>query len=186
MGWITVAVHPPSTVLGRLADPEKLRAFSAVALGATSVREVATETGVEPEEAARAIASLARVGLVRQGADGLEVAADTLSVAARSAAGTRIRADLGDATPEEEAVVRNFVDAYGRIQLLPAREKKRRIVLEWAARRVKPDRTYTEPEINAILVELHDDHVTLRRLLVDEGLLERDAGAYRRAITAAT
>jgi hypothetical protein len=32
-----------------------------------------------------------------------------------------------------------------------------------------------------LLSSLHDDHVTLRRHLVDAGLLERSKGIYRRA-----
>jgi hypothetical protein len=33
--------------------------------------------------------------------------------------------------------------------------------------------------VNGILLELYDDYVTLRRLLVDDGLLTRRAGVYR-------
>jgi hypothetical protein len=35
--------------------------------------------------------------------------------------------------------------------------------------------------VNELLTSLHDDHAALRRYLVDEGLLERKAGVYRRA-----
>jgi hypothetical protein len=55
------------------------------------------------------------------------------------------------------------------------------MVLEWAAAQVEPGRAFSEREINVVLGELHDDHVTLRRLLVDAGLLERAAGIYRRS-----
>jgi hypothetical protein len=41
-----------------------------------------------------------------------------------------------------------------------------------AATRFEPNR---EREVNAVLEEVHDDYVTLRRYLVDEGLLERNA-----------
>ena len=41
--------------------------------------------------------------------------------------------------------------------------------------RFEEEREDAEPEVNAILEPVHNDYVTLRRLLVDEGLLEREA-----------
>ncbi len=39
---------------------------------------------------------------------------------------------------------------------------------------------YAEREVNAIIQRRHDDAATLRRYLVDEGLLDRAAGEYWR------
>ncbi|MDP9233795.1 MAG: DUF2087 domain-containing protein, partial [Actinomycetota bacterium] len=39
---------------------------------------------------------------------------------------------------------------------------------------------YEEREVNRILKRYHDDYATLRRYLVDEGFLSRDAGKYWR------
>ena len=61
-------------------------------------------------------------------------------------------------------MLRNFVDADGRIRELPAREAKRQLVLEYVATRFEPGREYAEKRVNEILLEFHDDHVTLRRL----------------------
>jgi hypothetical protein len=44
-----------------------------------------------------------------------------------------------------------------------------------------PDREYSEDEVNQILQSVHSDHATLRRYLVDAGLLRRERGVYRRA-----
>jgi hypothetical protein len=178
---MTATAPSPSVALGRLADERRLRVFAALALGSRTVEEVADATELQPEEAARALASLVKAGLVIQGSDGLEVDRSALAGAARAASTPRIRPTLANATPEQEAIVRNFVDENGRLESLPARDAKRRVVLEWAAAHVQPGRVYTEREINVTLAELHDDHVTLRRLLVDAGLLEREAGSYRRA-----
>ena len=52
---------------------------------------------------------------------------------------------------------------------MPAREAKRRLVLEYVAQRFEPDREYDEQQVNGVLLELFDDYVTLRRFLVDEG-----------------
>jgi hypothetical protein len=171
---------PPALVLGRLADERRLRALAAVALGARRVGDVADRAGLSSDEAARALAQLSGVGIVVSGDQGLEIDHGTLARAARAASTPRPRPDLSDATPEQAVVLRNFVDGDGRIRALPARAGKRRLVLEYVAGRFDPRCEYREQEVNDVLVRLHDDHASLRRLLVDEGFLTRDAGIYRR------
>jgi hypothetical protein len=53
-------------------------------------------------------------------------------------------------------------------------------VLDYFAGRFEPGRDYSEPEVNELLAAYYDDYVTARRLLVDEQLLQRSAGIYRR------
>ena len=50
----------------------------------------------------------------------------------------------------------------------------------------EPGRTYTEREVNQVLVEFNDDVATLRRGLVDAGLLERENSIYWRGMDAET
>jgi hypothetical protein len=40
--------------------------------------------------------------------------------------------------------------------------------------------TYPERQVNAILQEVDPDYATLRRYLVDAGLMQRDQGVYWR------
>lgn len=169
---------PPALVLGRLADDRRLRVFSAIVLGASSVVEIATRTGLTEDETARALAHLVGVGLVRQGERGLEVDLRVLAAAARAASKPRERPPVEGATPDQEAVVRNFLTPSGRLGSLPAREGKRRLVLEWVAGRFEAGRRYSEKEVNGVLLGIHDDPASLRRFLVDEGLIEREAGTY--------
>ena len=175
---------PPALVLGRLADERRLRALAAVALGATSAAEVAERAGLSDAETARALAHLLGTAIVVQGERGLEVSLRTFSEAARTASTPRRRPVFEGATPEQAAVLRNFADEDGRITALPARAGKRRLVLEYVAARFEPDREYAEREVNGRLLAIHDDPASLRRFLVDEGLLEREAGVYRRVAPA--
>ena len=41
--------------------------------------------------------------------------------------------------------------------------------------------TYPEAEVNDVLRRYHDDYAALRRYLVDEGFLTREAGVYWRS-----
>ncbi|MGA7827740.1 MAG: metalloregulator ArsR/SmtB family transcription factor [Geobacteraceae bacterium] len=69
---------------------------------------------------------------------------------------------------------------YGRLEKLPAQHKKRLIVLEQFALRFKQGRRYDEQEVTELILPVFDDYCTVRRLLVDEGLLRRDGNSYWR------
>src|SRR5262245_46809460 len=112
----------PARVLGRLADEQRLRVLAAVALGATTVRDVAESADVPEADAARALGQLLGAGLVTQTGSGLEVDLTAFANAAREASPPRRPPALGDATPEQAAVLWNFVDGDGRLRSLPARE----------------------------------------------------------------
>jgi hypothetical protein len=170
----------PSRLLGHLADSNRLRVLAAVVLRESRVAGIAEGTGLTEEEVARALGHLVSAGVVVQAADGLHADARVFADAARAASPPRVKPDLSDATPEQAAVLRNFVGGDGRVDALPARSARRRLVLEYLATRFEPSRDYGEREVNAVLEQVHDDYVTLRRYLVDEGLLERSAGVYRR------
>ncbi|WP_433799446.1 DUF2087 domain-containing protein [Actinomycetospora sp. CA-084318] len=71
----------------------------------------------------------------------------------------------------------------GRLDRLPARWERKRIVLRHVAEtRFDPDSVYTEREVDDVLAALCDggsaDRVTVRRLLVDLHLLRREHGRY--------
>lgn len=86
---------------------------------------------------------------------------------------------LGAAKEDEEVVLRTFF-RNARLTQIPAKESKRRIVLERIAVEFEPGVRYAEREVNAILGRSFDDHVALRRYLVDGGFLSRDRGEYWR------
>lgn len=78
------------------------------------------------------------------------------------------------------AVFRAFVTG-GRVTTVPAKRAKRLILLDLVAQRFEPGQRYPEVEVNAILREICDDYVTLRRLLVDEDFLARENAIYWRS-----
>jgi hypothetical protein len=90
-----------------------------------------------------------------------------------------------EASVEEDAYRQTVLDTFirrGRLTQIPAQHKKQRIILERLAEEFEPDRAYSEGEVNHILVEFNDDVATLRRGLVDHGLVERAEGVYRRVV----
>ena len=49
------------------------------------------------------------------------------------------------------------------------------------AQEFEPGRRYSEPMVNLMLGKWHEDTAALRRYLVDEGFLDREAGEYWRS-----
>ncbi len=78
---------------------------------------------------------------------------------------------------------RKVIDAffeYGKLKSIPSQRKKERIVLEKIAEAFEYDRVYSEREVNIIIADFYDDFCTIRRDMISENLLDRDAGKYWR------
>ena len=87
---------------------------------------------------------------------------------------------------DQERVIRAFVRD-GRLASIPAKPKKRELLLPYLLDLVFPDdRAYEEREVNQRLALLHRDVAALRRYLVDGRLMTRDSGVYRRVTPMAT
>ena len=84
-------------------------------------------------------------------------------------------------TPEEARTLRAFL-VDGRLVSIPAQSGRRDVILRFLLERVfTEDRDYPEKEVNARLALFHPDVASLRRYLVDERYVTREAGRYRRA-----
>jgi hypothetical protein len=184
----------PRELLALLAEPDRLRAFAAVVLGAGTLAEVAERAGLGPKAAARALSRLVAGGLLDgEAGDGYRVGARTLQAAARppgpedAEAGASGPGDAGAARPfgpggrlpepptgsPEAAVLRRFLHR-DRLLSVPAAHGKRRVVLDHLAGLFEPGRRYPEREVNELLGRYHPDYAMLRRYLVDDGFLARE------------
>ena len=84
-------------------------------------------------------------------------------------------------TEEEcEQLVRKYFREDGTLALFPTKAKARVALLRKIVERLTPGIRYTEKELNAILSPLTEDHVIVRRCLVDYGFVSRvpDGSAY--------
>jgi hypothetical protein len=139
-------------LLALLAEPDRLKALAAVALGVETLAEVAERAGLEPRAAARALNRLAAGGLLE------------------GEAGKRYRVRTAGQAGSE--VVGRFLRG-GRLVAIPAARSKRLVVLDHLAGLFEPGRRYPEREVNEILGAVHPDYAMLRRYLVDDGFLDR-------------
>jgi len=82
-------------------------------------------------------------------------------------------------------ILRNFLDANGKLTAFPAKRKMKIYALLYLAQKIPTDADFTEREMNDILLAWHTfaDPATLRRELYDYRFLDRsrDGKVYRLA-----
>jgi excisionase family DNA binding protein len=78
-----------------------------------------------------------------------------------------------------EKIVNRFMKG-GKFETLPVQRKKRIYVLEHILEQFDLNKVYTETEVNDIITPFHDDYCRVRREFVDERMMLRKAGKYRR------
>ncbi len=167
-------------ILGSLGQPERLRAVAALVLGARTAADVARVTGFDRRRVTREIGRLVAAGLVEDAGHGVyRLREDELLAAARAAAAPAPDEVRGPPATPQEKVRRAFLRD-GRLVSIPAVRSKRLVVLDFLAQEFEPGARYPEREVNRRLRAYHPDVASLRRYLVDEGFLSRDARGYWR------
>ena len=173
----------PNEILRALADPERLTIAGRLARAPASAAELSEELPIPLARLRRHLNRLREAGVVRLGDDRHTYRLDpeTLRWAAEQVGPPREAGiALGAASEDEEVVLRTFFRD-GRLIEIPAKESKRRVVLERIAEEFEPGVRYPEPAVNAIVGRFFNDHASIRRYLVDEGFLDRDHGEYWRS-----
>lgn len=156
------------TLVGLLAEHERRAVAAAMILGATEVADIAGSSGVDESTTVDVLLRFQRNGLVEHDDGRWYFLGEAFKLAARAAA-----------EPDRSEIHGSMVD--GRLVRMPTKRAKRLDLLDHLAQRFEPGRRYSEREVNASLVEVSEDYVTLRRYLVDERFLDRADGEYWRS-----
>jgi hypothetical protein len=182
VGVQTDMTETPDEILRALADPERLRIAGALAEGDAAAAALAGSLDLPLARVRRHLTRLAAAGVARLQPDRRTYRLDpeTLRWAAEQVGPPREAGiALGAASEDEESILRAFF-RNGRLTEIPTKASKRRVVLERIALEFEPGLHYEEREVNAIVARFSTDHAALRRYLVDEGFLAREAGVYWR------
>jgi len=68
----------------------------------------------------------------------------------------------------------------GRLKSWPHKWKKRQVILRYLLEQFEQGRRYSEREVNEIIGRVHPDFATLRREMIDTGLMAREQDIYWR------
>ncbi len=179
--------------LRALADPSRLRILGLLGGGPRAVDELASSLRLTPATVVHHLGRLREAGFVeaRPNPPFVEYRLRPQRVAEtarrlRDAAHPDAERPALAAGPDgverpawEAKVLRSFVVG-GRLERIPAQEKKRVAVLRWIAETAfDAARDYPEPEVNDRLARINPDVAALRRYLVDARFMERASGIYR-------
>lgn len=163
--------HPARLTLLRLAWDEAL-----------SGETLARLLNLAPATVSHHLSQLTEAGLMNVRQDGHHRLFRTCRPALDLTLSALVRGEAALPTPEDPyraRVLRAFLQG-GKLVRIPAQRKKRDVILRELAALFEPGRTYSEREVSDALAEYHPDFFTLRRELVDLGLLAREKGVYWR------
>lgn len=182
------------TALKALSDASRLRIIGLLAGGRRlSVEELAAALDLSPGTVVHHLKRLKEAGLISAHPrppyvehelrlERLATLGAELDRIGRDAgeAGAQLPGPDGRVRPAYEARILRAFFADGRLERIPAQEKKRQVILRFLAETVFVEgRDYPEKEVNQLLALRHSDVAALRRYLVDGGYMERPAGIYR-------
>jgi hypothetical protein len=169
----------PTDFLRLVLDPIRLAVLGRAAVEVVDVDRLATELGERSRVVVEALSSLRMAGLI-DGSGRLDRSA-LIEIARAMPAGEPVDEAVLEgpwSTDEREILARFFRGS--RLVEIPAAAAKRAIVLERLVQEFEPGVRYEEQDVNRMLTVFHPDYASLRRYMVNLGLLSRADGVYWR------
>ncbi|MEM7339397.1 MAG: DUF2087 domain-containing protein [Actinomycetota bacterium] len=168
-------------IVGLLADRTRRLVVAGLLLGASEPSDIARQVGLDVRSVVDALDRLASGGLVEEIApQEFHLLEEAFQMAARREAPSDPPSAFGD-EPDDRRRVLDQSLRDGRLVAWPAKYSKRLVLLDHIAQRFEPGRRYTEQQVELILSAIDTDTATMRRYLVDAGLLDRGGGEYWRS-----
>lgn len=181
--------HAWVTFFKALADENRLKIVGLLAHKPHSVEEIAALLHISPATASHHLQRLLAADLVEARAlqyynvyalrpDALRQMAEQL-LTVESIKATVQTLDLDGYA---DLVLKDYV-VRGRLKAIPTQVRKRQVILLRLAEEFESGKRYPERRVNEILKSFHADYATLRRLMVEAGLLAQNNGYYWRVTT---
>ena len=171
-----------------LGHPVRLLILNLVRLKPRHGQELATILRLNPATISHHVAKLADVGLLASERDQYYqvYTLDKAPLEKTLAEMVHLPQKGLKMAAETDAFRAKVLDTFivnGRLRQIPAQRKKQQVILERLLEEFEPEREYTEMEVNRILLEFHEDVASLRRGMIDFGLMSRERGIYTRPAT---
>lgn len=164
-----------------LLEEQRLKLIGALTLADRTHDELLSLTGAKPGVMARHLYELQEVGLVgivrREGVESYTFNAARLQ-RWKQQLFSPASAEASPQSAQEEMLARYVREE--RLLSMPQQADRQAIVLNWLVQRFHPGVAYPEKAVNEILSGHQVDYATLRRHLIDAGLMVRAGGMYER------
>ncbi|NLF11547.1 MAG: metalloregulator ArsR/SmtB family transcription factor [Anaerolineaceae bacterium] len=169
-----------------LGDEKRLQIVGLLARQDYSVEELAAILGLSSATVSHHLQRLARLGLVTARADQhyhvYSLRLQTLhELSAQILSGEGLQEVTNDLDLDayDRKVLRDYMEG-GRLKSWPHKWKKRQVILRYLLEQFEPDQHYSEREVNEIIGRVHPDFATLRREMIETGLMARERDVYWR------
>lgn len=182
------------TFFKTLSNIERLKIAGLIALQELTPAQIAERIGMPPAAVLKHLQQLVHAGLAveksageasRSFSQSASYALDARSLnelSRRALSGSQPKPQLDDYAGEDydRKVLGDFLRPDGTLKSVPTQQKKLLVVLRYLAQEFEPGQQYPEKEVNIMLARRYPDAASLRRYLVDNGLLARASGVYWR------
>lgn len=172
-----------------LADRSRLQILRSLLSEDMYVERLAERLGLTPATISFHMKKLAEVGAVSSYKDQYYTMFSIQKGLFEASILTLLRATSEEVEQQqaerEEAYRQRVLDSffeYGRLKVIPAQRKKRRICLEEMAKVFSVGTVYEETEVNERLLRFHEDYCTIRREMIAEQIMERSGTRYVRRV----
>ena len=164
-----------------LADAQRVKIAGLLGVEALTPTQVAERLEMDTKEVETQLNQLVSAGLAHKEGeayrlDDREVEKLTRQVLAQS----HPPAPEYEGDAFEVKTLRSYLSRDGTLKSIPTQHKKLMVILKYLAKDFKPGTQYPESQVNQTLRRYHEDTASLRRYLVDTGLLQREKGIYWR------
>ena len=164
-----------------MASAERLRIVGILARGKATQAEIAGQLGMPVRDVFNHLSFLAEVGIIHDTDGVYELDEKAIESFARGQFEGKRESFVPEKDEKEDVrkVLKNFLNPDGSLKQIPLQGNKVLIILNFIVDAFAYDANYTEKEVNTILRRFHVDTATLRRYLVDNGLMARESDGTR-------
>ena len=163
-----------------LADDKRLQIAGLLARKSLTGLQLAEATGLKPAAFSKHLTYLIQAELVSEVAGKYKLRLDHIHALAAKVSAHAAPPVPEDADEFERSVWTAFLTPEGTLKEIPMQEKKVLVILRHLLNQFEVGREYAEKEVNEIIKRLHPDSATLRRMLIDPGMMKREQGVYWR------
>ena len=158
-----------------VGQPDRARILGLLANRAYTVPELAKLLDMKETAVQNHVNKLKKSGLIREDAKKSRLQFDS-DVLERF---NDIVFEPAESDPFFAWILEEYIDG-SRLKSVPENEAERLVILKWLSRDFETDRDYTQAEVNQIIQGFFHDASTLRKYLIDSGLLIQDGDIFRR------
>lgn len=157
-----------------MASAERLRVVGVLVRGRATRSEIAEQLHLPVREVFQHLAFLEHVNVVREEDGFYELDKKAIETLARGQF-ENTQPKYEDEPEDVRKVLKAYLNPDGTIRQLPQEGRKMEIILHFILDVFPFDVAFTEKEVNTILRRFHLDTATLRRNLIDYGLMARES-----------